>query len=83
MELSLFKRKILETKLFEENKDKAIISSRHLRDTNIKYDGLVIWRDLYAKIINYQVKKYGGQLSDPKTLNLFYLMSQKQNSKKW
>lgn len=60
MSKEIFKKRVLEQKIFEENKDEPLGNAEKFKK---KYDGLDIdLRNLYIKIVNYQVKQYGVTL---------------------
>ena len=56
-----FKKKLIESQIFNELKDSAITGANYLRN---KYEGADIdYSRLYRRIVNYQVKKYGHSLT--------------------
>ena len=55
--------------IFELYKDKPLNSSRVFRGKIQKKFNLIDTSDLYAKIINYQLKKYGYVLENGLSLN--------------
>lgn len=58
-----FKQRVLEEQLFEELKDTSLRNSKYFK---AKYEGAgVDFSRLYRRIINYQIKVYGGTLNDP------------------
>ena len=60
MSKEIFKKRVLEQKIFEENKDEPLGNAEKFKK---KYAGLDIdLRNLYIKIVNYQVKQYGVTL---------------------
>lgn len=83
MNQELFKKKLKAAEIFEEQKDKAILSIKHLRKlySDIKED--IDFRELYTKIINYQIKKYGGQLADPNQIEYYYLKYLESRGEHW
>lgn len=57
-----FKQRVLEQQIFDELKDTSIKSSEYFRK---KYNGAdVDFSRLYRRIVNYQVKEYGGTLNN-------------------
>lgn len=55
---------LVDNLLFEVYKDKKLISSHNFKiDVNKNY-GYSPSSDLYTRIVNYQIKKYGKQLTD-------------------
>lgn len=83
MNQDLFKKELLATKIFQDEKDKAIVSINHLRNKYIQFEGMLDFKSLYVKIINYQIKKYGVQLADPKQTLCFYLQYLDSNGDHW
>ena len=49
--------------IFEEYKDKILKSSLEFKKEIKKKYNIIVSSDLYTKIINYQIKEYGGSLS--------------------
>ena len=47
-----------ERMIFEWSKD-SIKNTNELRNTYIKYGGLVNWQKIYREIVNYRIEKYG------------------------
>ena len=83
MNQSLFKKELITTKIFQEEKNNAIVSCYHLKNKYIKYDGLVDFASLYAKIINYQIKTYGSQLANPGDVIYYYFRYLDSRGKHW
>lgn len=71
------------TKIFQEEKDKAIVSINHLRNKYITYEDILDFKKLYIKIVNYQIKKYGKQIADPNQIEYFYLKYLNSQGKQW
>lgn len=73
-----FKEKII----FEEYKDKAFEnSSSFKKEIKDKYN-YIASSDLYTRIINYQIKKYGGSLSYSNTIGVAFVENFNQKSPK-
>lgn len=83
MNQDLFKKELLATKIFQDEKDKAIVSINHLRNKYIDYVDILNFKELYIQIINYQIKKYGKQLADPNQIEYFYLKFFNSQGKQW
>ena len=83
MNQDLFKKKLLATKIFQDEKDKAIVSINHLRNKYIDYVDILDFKELYIQIINYQIKEYGKQLADPNQIEYFYLKFLNSQGKQW
>ena len=60
MGLEEFKKKVLEEKIFNELKDGYIKNIEVIRKMYKGYE--VDFTDVYRRIVNYQVKKYGQSL---------------------
>ena len=57
-----FNQRVLEQQIFDELKDRSIKSSEYFRR---KYEGANInYSRLYRRIVNYQIKEYGGTLEN-------------------
>ena len=66
-----FKRQLIEKWIFNKEKDKALICAQNIKNKYINYD--IDYSNLYAKLVNYQIKKYGRPLSNPKVvINLYF-----------
>lgn len=66
-----FKRQLLEELIFENEKDQALICSSRIRNKYRDWD--VDFTGMYARLINYQIKKYGYPLDNPQVvINLFF-----------
>ena len=71
---------LVEQLIFEAYKDKDVRSAVYFKDLIKKEYGYKVSSDLYAKIINYQVNKYGvtlQNLNQVEYVNYFGLKSNK------
>lgn len=55
---------LVDNLIFEVYKDKIIINASRFREQVQKDYGFIPSSDLYRKIINYQINKYGTQLDE-------------------
>ena len=67
-----FKKKLLEEKIFNELKDSYIKNIEVLRKEYKDFD--IDYTDVYRRIVNYQVKKYGQSLHSSN--NYFHSMEE-------
>ena len=58
------KRDLVEQLIFEAYKDKDVRSALYFKELIKKEYGYKVSYDLYAKIVNYQVEKYGVTLQN-------------------
>ena len=58
---------LVEQLIFEVYKDKFIRSSKAFKDEILKSYGYVASTELYKRIMNYQIKRYGRTLQDIET----------------
>ena len=66
-----FKRQLLEELVFENEKDTALICANRIRSKYQDYD--LDFTKLYAKLVNYQIKKFGNPLGNPSVvINLYF-----------
>lgn len=66
-----FKRQLIEELIFENEKDQALICAGRIRNKYNKWD--IDSARVYAKLINYQIKKYGRPLENPQVvINLYF-----------
>lgn len=66
-----FKRQLLEKLIFENEKDNALICAKRIKSKYQSYD--LDFTKIYAKLINYQIKKFGYPLGDPRVvINLYF-----------
>ena len=72
MGLEEFKKRILEEKVFNELKDSYIKNIEVMRKQYKGYD--IDFTDVYRRIVNYQVKKYGQSLHSSN--NYFHSMEE-------
>lgn len=79
-----FSRRVLEEQIFNELKDTIIKSARYLR---AKYEGSdVNVSRLYRRIVNYQIKEYGGTLINcvpPKNREDLLKLNQKARARRY
>lgn len=83
MNQKIFKKKLLEQKIYEEQKDKSIVSMNHLKNKYVDLKEEVDFKEIYIKIINYQIQTYGGQLADPNQIEYYYLKFLRTNNRDW
>lgn len=62
MDRELFKKKLLERKIFNDLKDAPMTGAKYILNT---YGENIDYTRIYVKIVNYQVKKYGHSLTVP------------------
>lgn len=67
-----FKKQLLEEKVFNELKDSYIKNIEVMRNQYKDYD--IDFTDVYRRIVNYQVKKYGQSLHS--SSNYFHSMEE-------
>ena len=81
------KGELVEQLIFEAYKDKDVRSAVYFKDLIKKDYGIKVTSDLYRKIINYQVEKYGVTLQNldyREYIKYFGLKSTKiRNKNKW
>ena len=83
MNQKIFKKKLLEQKIYEEQKDKSIVSMNHLKNKYVDLKEEVDFKEIYIKIINYQIQTYGWQLADPNQIEYYYLKFLRTNNRDW
>ena len=70
-----FKKKVMEEKIFNELKDSYIKNIEAIRRIYKGYD--IDFTDVYRRIVNYQVKKYGQSLHSSN--NFFHSLEECRN----
>ena len=62
MDRELFKKQLLERKIFNDLKDAPMTGAKYILNT---YGENVDYSKVYRKIVKYQIKKYGRSLTVP------------------
>lgn len=83
-------KNFLEAKIYLENRDGTINYANDLRRKYPEYVGLLNFADIYRRIVNYRVKKYGtsrigySSWDDVSSIEKRrFLTNKKNNQKRW
>lgn len=66
-----FKKKMIEKKIYDELKDKLFVTATILRAMYPEYEGIVDFGNIYKKIVEYRIKKYGTSMTSYMSLKRY------------